>query len=656
MCGIAGIFHFDHPRPVRKEILSRMLVRIQHRGPDESGIYLGRNIGLGHVRLSILDLKTGSQPIPDKGKRFWIVFNGEIFNYLELREELIKRGHRFRTASDTEVLLHLYMKYGSGCLEKLNGQFAFAIWDKKKQELFLARDRVGIRPLYYTVKNTTFIFASEIKSILEYPEISCGFDPLALSQIFTFWTTLSPTTSFKNIFELPPGHSMTVSREGIRLHSYWRFTFPEKGVERKTTLEDALSELDEIYRDAVRIRLRADVPVGAYLSGGIDSSITTAYIRDIFPDMLRTFSIGFTEKEFDESYYQNLAVKFFRTSHSSIVSTSAKIASTFPEVVWHTETPLLRTAPVPMMLLSGNVRKNHYKVVVTGEGADEMFAGYNIFKEMIIRRFWARQPNSRMRPLLLTRLYPYLPHLKENPQYLKFFFGYKLLETESPYYSHMIRWNNTSRIKGYFSEEMKRSTADYDPLEDLTKMLPDEFHSWTPLSKAQWLETSLFMSGYLLSSQGDRMAMANSVEGRYPFLDHRVMEFAASIPQDFKLKGLTEKYILKKMMKGKLPPEILKRPKQAYRAPINSTFVQNEPDYLKNLLSTGSIRETGIFSPGMVDNLLQKMRMQKQVSETENMALTAIISTQLLYEQFVKNKQEQPQGKPAGLHEVIDIS
>ncbi len=654
MCGIAGIYNLNSEQEVDRDILSRMLVRIRHRGPDESGIYLNRNLGLGHVRLSILDLKTGTQPMSDTASAFWIVFNGEIFNYIELREELIGKGHKFHTTSDTEVLLNLYKEYGINCLEKLNGQFAFAIWDKRKKELFLARDRVGIRPLYYTVSKNNFIFGSEIKSILEHPSVKPEISPTVLSQIFTFWSPLRPNTIFKNITEIPPGHFMVVNQSTMRMGPYWDLTFPEEGKEENISFSEATDRLNELYNDAVKLRLRADVPVGAYLSGGIDSSITTAYIRDVFPDMLRTFSIGFKDKEFDESAYQKIVRDYLQTRHSGVTIDSKDIADFYPEVIWHTEVPLLRTSPAPMYFLSKSVRENNYKVVITGEGADEMFAGYNIFKETIIRRFWARQPDSKLRPSLLQKLYPYIPQLSQRPGALKLFFGYKLTETESPFYSHLLRWHNTSRITGFLSEDFQKQSNHFDPFEEISKTLPERFHTWSALSKAQWLEINIFMSEYLLSSQGDRMAMAHSVEGRYPFLDHRIMEFAAKLPPDYKLHGLTEKYLLKKMMKGRLPDIIVNRSKQAYRAPIASTFITNTPEYLHELLSEQNIKESGIFNPEMVKALVNKTASGGISSEMENMALTGIISTQLVYQLFIDNKRKLPANEPRNLHVVVD--
>jgi len=640
MCGIAGIYNYSFPdKSIPEENLKKMLSVIRYRGPDESGIYTGRNIGMGNVRLSIIDLTSGQQPISDNSCNYWIVYNGEIFNYIELRKDLEKEGCTFKTTSDTEVVVQAYAQYGVKCLEKFNGQFAFAIWDKKKQELFLARDRVGIRPLFYSVNNGSFLFCSEIKGLFENPEVKRTIFPQGLAQIFTFWTTLTPYTPFENIFELPPGHYMTVNSERIQIKKYWNLKFPVYSTKSSAILSEAIEEFRELFSDAVKIRLRADVQVAAYLSGGIDSSVTTAFIHEIEPEILNTFSIGFKDKVFDETNYQLEASKYFNTNHIAYFCSLEKIAENFVNTIQHTEFPILRTAPTPMYLLSKKVRENNIKVVITGEGADEMLAGYNIFKEAKIRRFWAREPQSAIRPLLLKKLYPYLPVMKNaTSNMLKLFFGYKLNDTHNPLYSHILRWHNTSRIKNYFSDEIKSSIGDYDPMEKIQNILDPEFAKWDDLAKSQYLEATIFMSGYLLSSQGDRMAMANSVEGRYPFLDHRVIEFCANLPDDFKLKGLNEKYLLKKMMKGKIPESILNRSKQAYRAPISTSFFgERSPAYVDDLLSEHNIKSFGIFDPGKVLKLVEKARIGKNISEVDNMAIAGILSTQLLYHLFIIN-------------------
>jgi asparagine synthase (glutamine-hydrolysing) len=379
------------------------------------------------------------------------------------------------------------------------------------------------------------------------------------------------------------------------------------------------------------------VTVAAYLSGGLDSSTTTALIKKIMPDTLQTFSIGFEDEEFDETPFQQEVASYLDTRHTAFTCTRAEIGELFPRIIWHSEIPVLRTAPVPMFCLSKKVRESGIKVVITGEGADEMFAGYDIFKEGIIREFWARQPESVYRPLLFRKLYPYLAQFKgRDLGFLKLFYGYRLKETDSPFYSHLLRWHNTSGIRNFLLGDFKSSPQGKPPFDEVSHLLPDGFDSYGTMAKSQWLESVIFMSGYLLSSQGDRMGMANSVEGRYPFLDYRVIEFAASLPPDFKMKGLDEKYIMKKMMDNRLPDSVLKRPKQAYRAPgAGSFFSQGKTGYADDLLSESGLRKTGIFDPAPVQRLLHKVKSGQMASETDNMALSGILSTQILIHQFI---------------------
>jgi len=425
MCGIVGTVNLTQASPIEEDVLRQMLALIRHRGPDEFGIYLDERVGIGSARLSIIDLGGGQQPITNEDETLWIVFNGEIFNYIELRPELEARGHRFATNSDTEVILHLYEEYGPDCLHHLNGQFAIAVWDKKDQTLFLARDRIGIRPLFYTIADGALIFGSEIKTILADPRVAAEIDPVSLDQVFTYWSPLSPRTIFKNIVAVPPGHYVLVKQGNVSVELYWEPDFPDAaGTAAKQSLEDTVEEFRELLVDATKIRLRADVPVGAYLSGGIDSSVIAAIIRNYTSNRLDTFSIAFDDPEFDESMYQYQMADFLGTDHQVIQSSYQDIGRIFPDVVWHAETPMIRTAPAPMFLLSGLVRENNFKVVLTGEGADEFLAGYNIFKEAKVRRFWARQPASNLRPLLLKRLYPYITSLTSGSgAYLKSFFS-----------------------------------------------------------------------------------------------------------------------------------------------------------------------------------------------------------------------------------------
>lgn len=630
MCGITGVLNLNEHPPVEQSTLLQMLEMVRHRGPDGFGIYRDDHVGLGSARLSIIDLAGGDQPIGNEAGDKWIVFNGEIFNYVELRPELEKRGHVFATNTDTEVILHLYEDLGPQCLSRLNGQFALAIWDSAQRSLFLARDRVGIRPVFYTINDGYLVFGSEMKAMLAHPSVHATIDLDALAQVFTFWSVQSPRSIFKGIHELPPGHYLLAKDGQIDVKPYWKLDFSEEAPCRPDA--EYLEELESLLVDASRIRLRADVPVGAYLSGGLDSSITAAIIQKYTDTHLDTFSISFSDPDFDESYYQLHMADYLGTDHHVVYCTHEDIGRIFPDVIWHTETPILRTAPAPMFLLSKLVREHNYKVVLTGEGADEFLAGYDIFKEAVVRRFWARKPASSLRPLLLGRLYPDIQGLGGSRSAFQMaFFKKGLTDTDSPYYSHLIRWNNTSRNLRFFASPPAILDFQADHID-----VPDP--NWQPLAQAQFLEVNTFLSPYLLSSQGDRMGMGHSVEGRYPFLDYRVIEFCNRLPHDVKLRGLTEKWLLKQLGKKLVPEQIWKRYKRPYRAPIQrSFFTQNPPAYVTDLFSTDALRDSGYFNPEAVTSLVNKAQSGVKLSEVDDMALVGVLSTQLVHQQFVKN-------------------
>jgi asparagine synthase (glutamine-hydrolysing) len=638
MCGIIGTVDWSGEQPPDVGLLRRMLGIIRHRGPDEFGLYVDRRVGIGCARLSIVDLSTGQQPIPNENESLWIVFNGEIYNHPELRLELEQAGHHFFTRSDTEVILHLYEELGPECLQQLNGQFAIAIWDTRKQELFLARDRLGIRPLFYKPLDQGMIFGSEIKALLLDPRVEARLDPYALAQAFTFWAPLAPRTVFQDILELPPGHFMQVRPDSCIPTRYWGLTFPEADAEAQISEEEAAEQLCHLLSDATRLRLRADVKVGSYLSGGLDSTLIAALIRRHTPEALCTFSIAFEEPAFDERSYQEIATAFLATSHRRTECTNADIGQIFPQVVWHAEAPLLRTSPAPMYLLSRLVHENDIKVVLTGEGADEFLGGYNIYQEDKIRRFWARQPASNWRPLLLRRLYPYIADLtRGGDAYLIAFFRQGLTDVDRKGYSHQLRWRNTGRLQRLFCTGLRETLGQYDPVEEFLVSLNGALPEWSSLAQAQYIEVASFMSPYLLSSQGDRMMAANSVEGRFPFLDHRVVEFCSHLPSRFKIRGLQEKHILKKSAQGLLPPKVWQRRKQPYRAPIHPAFFARPLERVDTLLSPEAIQASDIFDSNAVTRLVRKCRKGTRVSEGDDMALVGILSTQLLHHLFVKS-------------------
>jgi asparagine synthase (glutamine-hydrolysing) len=640
MCGIAGILNLTEGAVPEERLLRSMLGMIRHRGPDQFGIYLGASVALGNARLSIIDLEGGQQPISNEDGTIWVVFNGEIFNYVELKAELEGRGHRFSTHCDTEVIAHAYEEYGAGCLERFNGQFAVAIWNERERSLLLGRDRLGVRPLFYCEKNGRLIFGSEIKAILACPEVERELDPIALDQVFTYWSPQSPRTCFKGIQELPPAHYMVARDGAFKIRRYWDLT-STFDVERSTfdvrpdrSIDDYAAEFRDLLTDAVRIRLRADVPVGAYLSGGLDSSTIAAVVRNLGVSHLDTFSIAFNDPQFDESEHQRRMARFLGTDHQVVQATHADIGRVFPDVVWHTEAPLLRTAPAPMFLLSKLVHERNYKVVLTGEGADEFLGGYDIFKETMVRRFWARSPESRWRASLLRRLYPDVGGLASaSGAYLKAFFGQGLTETDRSDYSHMIRWRNTRRAARFFSKELLAAIERDRTMSGGKPWSPG--HRLTGLQQAQVNEITTFLSPYLLSSQGDRVAMAHAVEGRFPFLDVRVVEFCNRLPPTMKLRGLREKRLLRRVAAAWLPAEILQRGKRPYRAPIHRSFF-NEPteEWVRDVLSAAALGNAGLFNPMAVGQLVQRLDRGQALGETDDMALAGILSTQLLDRQF----------------------
>ncbi len=612
-----------------------MTASIRHRGPDETGLYLDDWTGLGHCRLSIIDLSKGTQPIHNENRTLWITYDGEIFNYSELRKDLLEAGHHFYTESDTEVLLHLYEEKGTACLQELNGQFAFAIWDNAGKELFLARDRIGIRPLHYYLGENVLIFASEAKALFQIPDIPKQLDPLVLDQIFTMWAPLPGKTAFQDIFEVPPGHFLHVQNGQITLLKWWQPPLGETSP-CPHSLEEEVEKVDSLLTNAIRIRLRADVSVGSYLSGGLDSSGITAKTALKFDNRLRTFGIRFEEPDFDEGPYQELMVRHLNVEHTEVHASNDKISRKLASLVWYAEKPLLRTAPVPLLLLSEQVQQAGFKVVLTGEGADEFWGGYNIYKEAKLRLFWARQPQSVLRPACFRYLYPYLFKDPRLAKIIPAFFEKNFSDISNPFYSHEIRWMNTARIKSLFSRHLNEQIGRYSCIEDLRQHLPEKFSQWKVLRRAQYLEISIFLSNYLLSSQGDRPAMGHSLEIRLPFLDYRVMEEACRIPERWKIFGLREKFLLKKVFAKILPKAIVSRTKHPYRAPIRKTLLQENP-YHQELLSPDGLRQSGLFDPEKVSRLLSSIRSSQFSNETHDMALAGILTTQILHDQFLRN-------------------
>ena len=642
MCGIAGFaggsgFSAETARP----LLEKMIRTLGHRGPDGFGFHAEHGVGLAHARLSIIDLSTGDQPIHNPRRDVWTVFNGEIFNYVELRRELEAEGRQFYTQSDTEVIVHLYDRDGDDFVRHLNGQFAIALWDARKQRLVLARDRAGIRPMYYSQAHGRIWFASEVKALLAVlPELG-QLSSHALMQTLTYWAPVDPETLYEGVQSLPPGCLLAIDADGRQtLKRYWDWTYPSAEDTSPSryplSVEQATAELRELLVDAVRLQLRADVPVGAYLSGGLDSSGIVALIRGFTDTPVRTFSVAFEDGEYDESEYQQAMVRHLRTEHTTLRCTRRDIGEAFPRLIRHTETPVLRTGPVPLMLLAGSVRQHGYKVVLTGEGADEVFGGYDLFKEAKVRRFWARQPESTFRPRLLEKLYGYLRNSPvSNAAFAQSFFGQGMEHLQRPIFAHVPRWTTSQRALSLLTPELRQAAAAWDALDAYEQTLPPGIMDWSPLARDQYVEAKSLLAGYLLSSQGDRVAMANSIEGRFPYLDHRVIEFANRLPPSFKIRGMTEKYLLRRALADLLPDDIVNRTKQPYRAPDSqSFFFDGQPlDYVADTLDAQRVREAGYFDPQAVSRLVEKCRLGRATGFADNQAFVGILSTMLVHRQ-----------------------
>lgn len=641
MCGIAGFSGADVVADNARPLLDRMIRTLGHRGPDGFGFHAEPGVGLAHARLSIIDLSTGDQPIHNPRRTVWTVFNGEIFNFVELRRELEAEGRRFYTHSDTEVIVHLYDRDGDDFVRHLNGQFAIALWDAERQRLVLARDRAGIRPLYYSQRHGRLWFASEVKALLAVLPECAQLNPQALMQTLTYWAPVDPDTLYDGVQSLPPGCVLAREADGRQsIKQYWDWTFPDAAetspARYPLSVEQATAQLRDLLVDAVRLQLRADVPVGAYLSGGLDSSGIVALIRGFTDTPVRTFSVAFEDGEFDESEHQQAMVRHLRTEHTTLRCSRRDIGEAFPRLIRHTETPVLRTAPVPLMLLAGSVRAHGYKVVLTGEGADEVFGGYDLFKEAKVRRFWARQPGSQLRPRLLEKLYGYLHNSPvSNPAFAQSFFGQGMEHLQRPIFAHVPRWTTSQRALSFLSPDLRNAAQAWDPLSAYEQTLPANIMDWSPLARDQYVEAKSLLAGYLLSSQGDRVAMANSIEGRFPYLDHRVIEFANRLPPSFKIRGMTEKFLLRRALADLLPADIVQRTKQPYRAPDSqSFFFDGQPlDYVADTLDPQRVREAGYFDAAAVSRLFEKCRQGRATGFADNQAFVGILSTMLVHRQ-----------------------
>lgn len=588
MCGITGFFDLLNQRAASRETLERMTSQLVHRGPDSDGFYLEDGLALGFRRLSIIDLRTGDQPMVSADGSLVLLCNGEIYNYRDLRTRLESQGHRFSTACDVEVLLSLYQERGIDLLSCLNGQFAFVIYDRPARRLFLARDHVGIAPLFYTVADGMFVFGSEIKAILEHPLVERRVDLTGLDQVLSFPGLVSPTTMFEEIRSLPPGHLLLVEDGAVKEREYWDLDFPlatDRAPVRDE--EDTILELRDRLDRAVRLRLQADVPVGYYLSGGLDSSLVTSMGFAAAPDTHRaTLSIRFEEQDICESRFQRLMVDRLRSEHHEIVFGWKQIAESLVEMVRHSECPVKESYNTCAMALSRMARAQGIRVVLAGQGADELFAGYlgYRFDEVRAHDTDALDPEAMMEAELCRRVFGDEQLFYETNQHA-------LREIKSAFYSDAVNARyaqfdcleqplvNTARIRGRHS-----------------------------LHQRSYLDLKLRLGDHLLGDHGDRMMLMNSVEGRYPFLDQEVVEFVRTLPTDLKLRSGVEKYAVKRAAEPFVPQAIIDREKFGFRAPASPYLIRQHVDWIEDLLSHDRIKAQGYFNPAFIDRLKARYR------------------------------------------------
>ena len=584
MCGIAGIFNFNTDRPVDRATLEKMTGVIDYRGPDDEQFYVKGHCGLGFRRLSIVGLENGQQPMCNSDKNVHLICNGEIYNYRELREGLISQGYSFHSDSDVEVLLYLYLEYGTAFLNKLNGQFAFAIYDETKNRLFLARDQVGIAPLFYSIVDNQFIFGSEIKALLQHPDITAEADLTGLDQVLTFPGPVSPRTLFKNISSLEPGHMLVLEGGSLTNEQYWDLDYPEAGGQSTRSEEDYVEELDALLKQSVNYRMNADVPVGFYLSGGMDSSLIAALINEHDPSKARpSFSIGFNDTSIDERNFQQIMVEQVGSQHHETLFDWQQISTRLKKAIYHAECPLKETYNTCSLALSQLVQQQNIKVILTGEGADEIFGGYVGY-----RLDEQRNSDRDGDPFSLEAMME--NELREE------MWGDENLLYEKNYYEHR-------EIKrALYSEELASNLDSFDCTQK-PLVNRDKLRGRSPLHQRSYLDFKLRMSDHLLADHGDRVALAHSVEARYPFLDINILEYAKRLPPEYMVKDGSEKYILRQVAKKYLPESIMQRKKFAFVAPGSPALLKQDIEWVNDMLSYDSIKQAGYFNPDTVERL-----------------------------------------------------
>ncbi len=593
MCGICGIYNFKSNTPVSSDQISKMYGVMKYRGPDDEGYYIDNisPLGFGHCRLSILDTSSkGRQPMISDDGTIILTYNGEVYNYVELRERLLSKGYHFSTGTDTEVIIQMYREYGEGCLDFFIGMFSFALWDKKNNKLFMARDRLGIKPFYYSITDDGIVFASEIKSILTALSVKPEANYSALDSYMSFGYVPGENTTFNNIHKMLPGRYMSISDNYIQIRQYWKLNFNEEADRGETYY---IEKTKELIFDASKIRLRSDVPLGVFLSGGIDSSTVVALLAGELTEPIKTFSVAYDKgNDFDETEYARLISNKFKTDHHEFYVSPYEFRDLIPKYVWHMDEPVAEAASISLYLIA-KLAREFVTVVLSGEGSDEMFAGYKIYYYMAAMELYRKIP-GKVREKILDPLAGMVSKKKLSRfiQLAKKPLSLRYLGV--PLYDLALK---ESLYTKEFNLEINSSVM------DIINPFYEECRGQNPVNQMLNLDIKTWLPDDLLI-KADRMSMAQSLELRVPFLDHRIAEFAARMPVRYKLKGKSTKYILKKAMEGLLPEEIIYRPKKGFPTPLKLMFQNELVDYAKQVLLDTQTNQRGYFNLSSVEKML----------------------------------------------------
>jgi asparagine synthase (glutamine-hydrolysing) len=632
MCGINGIAFSSHSsEKINEEILRRMRDIQFHRGPDDGGIFIDENIGFGHRRLSIVDVAGGHQPMFNHDKSVVIVYNGEVYNHRDYREELETKGYRFQNNSDTETIIHLYEEYGEKCVDKLRGMFAFAIYDRRKKHIFLARDRFGVKPLYYVHDSEgNLFFSSEIKALLEAGVVKAELNYNALPDQFANHGTSGDETLFVGVKRLLPGHFLIWKNGTLKIEEFWDLSFEPKSEDKSE--QDFVEEWREMFRHSVKLRLMSDVPLGMFLSGGIDSSAICAMMAQMVDEPIKTFSVGFKEREANEFEYARTVARKFKTDHHEIVITSEQFFAELPNLVWHEDEPIGFSASVPLYFVS-KLAQEHVKVVLTGEGSDEILAGYGRYSKALSLLNYGEKYESFMPGFIRKIVKSGISSLggKLNRTFLT-----RQSDIENLFFDNFAIFGKAMQ-KNLFSEETKARIAEKNPYFYQNKWL-EKTDAKEVLDKLLYVDTKTYLHELLMKQ--DQMSMAASIESRVPFLDYKLVELTAKMPAEMKLRGKDTKWILRKVMRGILPDEILNRAKKGFPVPFGN-WLRNEYKYIidEYVLSERALSR-GIFNADFVRNLVR----QHERGENHDERLWLLVNFEIWQRRFFDGEKAKKPG------------